>query len=164
MENKIIKIGNRIIEYGREIEEMIFSIYVQNDAEADKRNVVLPILDSEIDFSYAFSECSNIVSIPEGLFDNCLEAEEFQGTFEDCIGITNVPEELFNNCPEITSLSQCFSGCIGLTQEIYPLWTIGTNNAENSYRGNPNGEGCFYNCINLTNYSEIPSYWVRLPK
>ena len=51
--------------------------------------------------------------------------------------------------------------CTSLTGKPIELWTRGTNNAENEYQGNPDGESCYSYCTGLEGYETIPNYWKR---
>ena len=117
-----------------------------------------------VSFNESFAECTSLTGIPSGLFDNCPNVGSFGSTFEGCTSLTSIPTGLFDNCPNVESFIETFYECTSLTGNAPELWTRGTNSAENSYRGNPDGEGCFDGCTNLTNFSQIPEYWKRAGK
>ena len=113
-------------------------------------------------FVDTFIGCTSLTTIPEGLFANCPNAVAFEGTFAGCTSLTTIPQTLFDNCQKVESFYQTFYGCTNLTGKPIELWTRGTNNAENEYRGNPDGEGCYCDCTKLEGYeTKIPNYWKR---
>ena len=65
-------------------------------------------------FSYLFAGCSNLQTIPEGLFDNCTKVTDFGNLFAGCEKLQEIPAGLFDNCTEVTSFYQTFSGCSSL--------------------------------------------------
>ena len=105
-----------------------------------------------------FSE-SAITSIPDRMFANCTKITSFERAFEDCGNLQTIGEGVFDGCKNVTSYAYTFSGCINLKGKAPKLWLLGTNSAENNYRGNPNGEGCFSECTGLDGFEEIPKYW-----
>lgn len=112
-----------------------------------------------------FSKCKNVTSfsscfrdngfiegpIPENLFKYNTEAVDFSYVFRATGNIHgNLPKNLFENNTKATKFEQCFWCKSGLTGEAPELWK-----RENitSY------DKCFLNCINLSNYNQIPSSW-----
>ena len=61
-------------------------------------------------FDYAFGDCENLQTIPEGLFDYCTEVTNFGSTFAGCTSLQNIPEGLFDKCTKVTSFKLTFSG------------------------------------------------------
>ena len=115
---------------------------------------------SAVDFYATFTGCTSLTTIPENLFANCPNAVIFEGTFAGCTSLTTIPQTLFDNCQKVESFYQTFYDCTNLTGKPIELWTRGTNNAENEYRGDPDGYGCYYNCTKLEGYeTKIPNYW-----
>ena len=114
-----------------------------------------------ISFENTFSECSSLTSIPSDLFANCTQATNFGETFMFCTNLTSIPENLFANCTQVTNFDSTFFGGTNLTGEAIPLWERVEDGAENDYQGNPDGEGCYYGCTQLTNYDIIPEYWKK---
>ena len=111
-------------------------------------------------FVATFAGCTSLTTIPEELFANCPNAAIFKGTFANCTSLTTIPQTLFDNCQKVESFYQTFYDCTNLTGKPIELWTRGTNNAENEYRGDPDGYGCYYNCTKLEGYeTKIPNYW-----
>ena len=111
-------------------------------------------------FVDTFFGCESLITIPENLFANCPNAVIFEGTFAGCTSLTTIPQTLFDNCQKVESFYQTFYGCTNLTGKPIELWTRGTNNAENEYRGDPDGYDCYYNCTKLEGYeTKIPNYW-----
>ena len=110
-------------------------------------------------FNWAFGECTSLTSIPADLFANCQNVTNFRYAFSDCTSLTNIPADLFANCSNVTDFWFTFEGCTNLTGNAPELWKRVPDGETNEYIGTPNGEGCFYNCTNLTNYEQIPEYW-----
>lgn len=105
---------------------------------------------------------TNIETIPENLFINNINLYNLEETFRDCTNLSQIPQNLFVNCTKIENFRLTFYNCTKLTgnlEENLKLWLRGSNSQENSYKGNPDGEGCFYKCKGLDNYEEIPEYW-----
>ena len=76
-----------------------------------------------------------------------------------CTSLTEIPSDLFKYCNNAIGFSSTFADCTNLTGKPIELWTRGDNSEENKYEGNPDGEGCYYNCTNLDGYESIPTYW-----
>ena len=101
----------------------------------------LPFM-GETDFSRYFRNCTSLVSIPEGLFDNNPNVTNFSACFSVCTSLTSIPEGLFDNNPNVTNFSACFWGCESLTSIPQGL-----------FDNNPNVfsfSTCFYSCDSLT--------------
>ena len=116
-------------------------------------------IEPEYGFSGAFSNCTSLTEIPEDLFSNCPQVTSFEGTFEYCTNLTIIPQNLFSNCLNVEKFFWTFFGCTNLSGEAPKLWERVPNGSTNDYIGSPNGNGCFYNAIGLSNYNEIPNYW-----
>ena len=98
------------------------------------------------DFSNTFIGCSSLTSIPEGLFKNNANATNFGFTFYCCTGLTSIPEELFKNNANVTSFISIFRGCTGLTNIPEGLFknNINVTDFGDTFRG----------CTGLTNIPE----------
>ena len=118
--------------------------------------------NNAIGFASMFVECTSLTTIPEELFADCPNAVNFNSTFVACTSLTTISEELFANCPNVVDFSYTFRDCTNLTGKPIELWTRGTNNAENEYQGNPDGDSCYYHCRGLEGYETIPNYWKRM--
>lgn len=66
------------------------------------------------DFTQCFYGCTQLNSIPAGLFSYNTQATCFENCFE-CTGLTEIPAGLFSSNTEATDFYGCFSGCTGLT-------------------------------------------------
>ena len=96
--------------------------------------------------SSAFWRCDNIRSIPENLFEKCINVKEFRNTFYNCRNITNIPENLFKHNVNVTHFINTFDGCEGLTSI-----------PENLFKYNVNVTSfieTFYDCDNITSIPE----------
>ena len=97
-------------------------------------------------FISTFAYCKNITSIPENLFKYNTKAIRFEGTFAGCEKITSIPENLFTYNLEVQSFRHLFSNCHGIT-----------NIPENLFRYNNEVrifEGIFGGCEKITNIPE----------
>ena len=75
-----------------------------------------PFLNTETeDFSYCFYYCSNLISIPEELFDKNIEVTSFESCFQGCSKLESIPTGLFDKNIEVTSFEYCFEVCSNLT-------------------------------------------------
>ena len=95
------------------------------------------------------------------MFDNCSQVTTFKATFSGCSRLISLPEGLFDNCPnvEVWGLENTdsryasrgtFYNCISLTGKAPELWN--RDNVKDNFF-------CFYNCTNLENYDDIPDDW-----
>ena len=95
-------------------------------------------------FRFCFSDCSNLTSIPDGLFDNNPVVTTFAYCFSDCSNLTSIPDGLFDNNPEVTDFSLCFWRCSKL--ENIPDGLFRNNNKVTNFHMT------FFSC----NLSDIP--------
>ena len=93
-----------------------------------------------------FSGCTSLTSVPEDLFVNCPNVQDFTRLFEGCTNLTEIPENLFSNCPNAQNLSRAFSGCVSLTAIPEKLFTNCPNIKNFSWT--------FAGCISLTSVPE----------
>ena len=99
------------------------------------------------DFSYGFTVCEKLTSIPEDLFANCPNVTTFKGTFAGCTSLTSIPSTLFANCPNVTTFEGTFAGCTSLTSIPSTLFT-NCPNVTTFY-------GTFWDCESLTSIPSI---------
>ena len=93
-------------------------------------------------FEYAFYYCKGLTSIPEGLFKNNINATNFNSAFGDCEGLTSISEGLFKNNVNVTNFEGTFASCKGLTSIPEGLFKYNTNAT--------NFEQAFTACESLT--------------
>ena len=108
-------------------------------------------------FGATFAMCSSLTNIPEKLFANCPNVTEFWNTFSECRSLTSIPEKLFANCPNVADFWRTFSECSNLTGKSIQLWNEGRDGVDE----NNGGEGCYYMCVKLEDYSDIPELWKK---
>ena len=102
-----------------------------------------PFLNTETeDFSYCFCQCSNLTSIPEGLFDKNIEVTSFEYCFQDCSKLESIPTGLFDKNINVTSFGYCFQGCKKLSNIPTGLFDKNIKVTSFTY--------CFEACSNLT--------------
>ena len=80
-----------------------------------------------INFEYAFYCCKGLTSIPKGLFKNNINATNFNYAFSDCEVLTSIPEGLFKNNVNVTNFVATFANCKGLTSIPEGLFKYNTN-------------------------------------
>jgi len=106
--------------------------------------------DSVIDFSNLFNNCTGLEgNIPENLFKNCINANNFVACFKNCTGLTgNIPEGLFVNSTKCKRYGEAFSGCTGLTGNVIcdNIFNISAINSTSVAAFNET----FKNCTGLT--------------
>ena len=126
-------------------------------------------------FASAFATIPTITTVPSGLFDNVPQSTSFASTFFACSGLTSVPSTLFDLNTNVTTFSGTFRNCRALTNVLQ--FTNNTNvttftnlynmsSTTNALTGTapelwnriptPSGTDAFNNCVNLTNFAEIP--------
>lgn len=97
---------------------------------------------------------SKITSIPENLFKYNLNITDFSNIFENCKGLTNIPENLFKNNIKVIDFIFVFSGCRGLTSipEVIVEFAkkVKEKGGYTSYT--------FNECTSASNYDSLPSY------
>ncbi|WP_196212818.1 hypothetical protein [Bacteroides cellulosilyticus] len=102
-----------------------------------------PFLNTETeDFSYCFCQCSNLTSIPEGLFDKNIEVTSFEYCFQDCSKLESIPTGLFDKNINVTSFNYCFQSCEKISNIPIGLFERNTKVTDFEY--------CFEVCSNLT--------------
>lgn len=101
-------------------------------------------------FQYCFGACSSLEDIPVGLFDNCFEVTTYFGTFLQCTSVQSVPSDLFDDSTKVTVFRNTFFNCSGITSAVPELW---------NRSGISDEDGCYYNCVNASNYDSIPDSW-----
>ena len=117
-------------------------------------------------FANTFNNCESLESIPENLFAKNPKVTNFTAAFYSCSVLFKIPENIFANCPKVTSFSRTFEGCMILTSES-PYTMIDGQKVHLYERKNypehftkpTDFFGCFYRCISLTDYKQIPSDW-----
>ncbi len=93
-----------------------------------------------------FIDCEKITSIPENLFKDCINIEEFHSTFRGCTRLTSIPENLFKYNTKVKNMISMFENCKGLTSISKNLFKYNTNiTSFNSM---------FTNCTGLTSIPE----------
>ncbi len=99
------------------------------------------------DFTNCFSQCSNLTTIPAGLFDNNTAVTDFSSCFNGCSNLTTIPAGLFDNNTAVTDFGLCFYNCTNLT--AIPAGLFDNNTAVTTFAG------CFYYIVKLKNFTLI---------
>lgn len=118
-------------------------------------NKVLEIANVDIvsglSFEETFDGCTNLKMISKDMFKGSPDATNFRRCFAGCTSLEDGVDEYFfeNNLGEL-DVYGAFMNCESITSKVPELWN----------RGNvKNYQYCYYNCVNASNYSEIPSGW-----
>ena len=114
----------------------------------------------------SFQNCTSLEVIPENLFANCQKVISFHSAFKGCSALKSIPAGLFDNNRMVTSFSSTFNGCTALTGES-PYTMVNGKKVHLYERQNypehftePNlSSYTFTNCINLSDYTQIPNEW-----
>lgn len=120
-----------------------------------------------ITLDFCFNICTELTSIPEGLFANNPEVINFRFCFRGCTSLTSIPSNLFANNTKVINFSSCFRDCTSLTSST-PLDNDGTplynrSGGKEGYSVVNYSDGCFYKCTLMSDYSSIPSDWKNPP-
>ena len=94
-----------------------------------------------------------INEIPEELFKECKEMENFEDTFNRCEKIQTIPEDLFKYNLKANKFTEMFTYCTKLVEipdKIVQKMLQSTTNIENYRRA-------FGGCTNAKNYNDIPN-------
>ena len=92
-------------------------------------------------FKLCFYGCSTLAEIPVGLFDNNTNVKNFSGCFLSCSSLKAILEGLFDKNTAVTDFSNCFDGCSTLAEIPVGLFDNNTNVK--------NFSGCFQSCSSL---------------
>lgn len=73
------------------------------------------------DYSFAFTNCSGLASLPDGLFTNTFAAEDFTSTFDGCTSLRSLPPYLFKDCVNALSFAWTFhnTGLVALPVGLF---------------------------------------------
>lgn len=117
------------------------------------------------DFNSCFYNCTTLETIPAGLFDHCSAITDFFCCFYNCTSLKAIPAGLFDHFTAVTDFTCCFWHCRSLTGET-PSTMVGGKKVklwnrapENGFAKITNYEGCFSDCLKLSDYAEIPADW-----
>ncbi|MFJ1323298.1 hypothetical protein ACILDT_09825 [Capnocytophaga canis] len=103
---------------------------------------IIQVANTINSFSDCFAGCTNLTSIPAGLFDKNISVVSFWSCFADCTNLTSIPAGLFDKNISAISFISCFAGCSNLTAIPAGLFDKNTNVT--------NFDSCFYSCSKLT--------------
>lgn len=83
-------------------------------------------------FMTCFSGCSELQSIPAGLFTNTgafasVTGNAFNNIFKGCSSLTEIPAGLFDGFTKVTQFSSSFAGCSSLAKLPADLFSTNTN-------------------------------------
>ena len=93
-----------------------------------------------------FVDCKKITNIPENLFKNCVNAEEFEVTFKGCTGIKSIPENIFKYNTKLTDLNGVFMYCNNITNIPENIFKYNTEITDMLAQ--------FYGCTGITSIPE----------
>ncbi len=102
-----------------------------------------PLLNmNTLTLSRLFGNCSNLTTIPGGLFDKNTAVTSFELCFYGCSTLAEIPVGLFDNNTNVKNFNSCFSGCSSLKAILEGLFDKNT--------AVTNFSGCFKSCSSLT--------------
>ena len=116
-DNKQFNIGGRLSSLFTANEEesdksIIMSAIFYNSSCRDASKLIVP---KNAKLSYAFSECSYLISAPKTLSDSILHVNQYKSTFDGCTSLTKAPK-----LPATTLTVRCyyrlFYGCTSLSE------------------------------------------------
>ena len=102
-------------QWGKSKLESMNSAFLNNRVLKTVTDDIFGAFEYITDFTETFSSCSNLTSIPAGLFANCPNVTSFNMTFISCHSLTSIPDDLFANCPNVTDFGGTFCFCTNLT-------------------------------------------------
>ena len=97
-------------------------------------------------FTGCFSWCTSLTSAPQGLFDNVPNATDFSICFNSCWSLVAIPSGIFDNVPNVATFENCFNACRSLTSVPEGLF----DNVPNA----TDFRGCFGNCESIASVPE----------
>lgn len=109
------------------------------------------------EFYSAFQGCYNIEEIPENLFKYNSKAMIFEKTFQECGSLESIPENLFKYNENIRNFWQTFLNC-------QKVGVIPNKIIENVKKIKENGGSLyetFRGCERASNFSQLPEYMIR---
>lgn len=108
------------------------------------------IFENATSVDNCFNTCSSLNSIPSNLFSLGSKISDFSYAFFRCGALATIPEGLFSSNLKATNFSSTFRDCSSLGGKAPELWLTYPN---------ARGRNCYENCLNLSNYNEIPDDW-----
>lgn len=109
--------------------------------------------------SYLFGNCSNLTTIPSGLFDKNTAIMGFGFCFYGCSSLKAIPDRLFDKNTNVMDFGYCFNGCSSLKAIPVGLFDNNTNVTDfnNCFQGCSSlkaiPDGLFDNNTNVTYFS-----------
>lgn len=73
-----------------------------------------PLGTAKLKFTNAFTGCTSLKTLPEGLFASCTRATHFNSAFADCTALETIPANLLASCTELKYVTAMFVGCTSL--------------------------------------------------
>ncbi len=168
-DTQTIRFGGRATEYSTGLQTAVIGFYADSDTNAQKvysitgdlGKIFGAVQSNRIPrFFQTFYNCSNLTSIPTGLFDsidtsNATNTNQmFYQTFRDCSNLTAIPTGLFDsidtsNATDTNGMfSQTFNGCSNLT--AIPTGLFNSIDTSKSTNTSSMFSRTFSNCSNLT--------------
>lgn len=112
-----------------------------------------------INFANSFYNCPKLNNLPNALFNKNSNANNFNQTFGSCTALTSVPEGLFKNNFLVNNFASCFSGCVKLTLNKNIFCNEDTEMSTRFANIKPD----FSSCFNVNSFSGIkgtsPQLW-----
>ena len=115
--------------------------------------------------AYMFQNCTSLVSVPEGLFDDFASVTTMNQMFENCTSLASLPTGIFDSMVKVTSANLVFNGCSNFTGESPYTVVDGVKvhlyerSTENGFAVIKNHNDTFAGCEKMADYSYIPIDW-----
>lgn len=104
-----------------------------------------------ISMDTAFENCKSLVSIPDNLLKDCTSLETISGMFQYCNSLVSVPFNLFDSSKSLKDVGNCFYNCSEITSALPDVWN------KEKFPNVSNGSRYALGCTKAANYAEIPS-------
>lgn len=100
-----------------------------------------------------FLSCSSLVTVPLLFNDVTSNVQNMYAMFNNCKKLKNFPLDIFDVFTAVTNANQVFMHCTGITGPVPDLWN-------KPQFASATHKSCFYNCVNASNYDDIPTDWI----
>ena len=146
--NNLTTVPEGLFKYNKNLIK-INAMFSNNKISSIPENLFKNNTEAE-NFEYTFIVCREIETIPENLFKYNTKAKSFMQTFYGCEKLNSIPN-LFQYNINADNFRQTFAFCTSLTYLSLPGRCYSLQ--ESQYRG------IFAECRNANNYSSIPESW-----
>ena len=115
-----------------------------------------------------FMDCTFLTSLPEGLLSPLTGLERMVSTFAGCTSLTSIPAAFFDSNRALNAMEGVFMNCSALAGES-PYTQTGSacihlyerNQYPDIFTPIDRTYLCFFGCLNLSDYEQIPQTWKK---